>query len=342
MFARFVAILVCLVALGTPPRASARGAARTTAAIASLSPTARFMPTVGRRTVATSSPNLRFGGGTHGNGIEPSPRVYLVFWGRQWGTASTVSGNLVLTNDTKHVAPLLQRMFRGLAGSSDHWSTSTTQYCDKVAIGRVQCGTSGRHVTHPSVSPLAGVWLDSSANAPSSPGTSSYDAAVARAAKHFGNTSAGANASVQYVLATPHGVVPPGFGSQYCGYHDASTGTAYGDLAYVALPYVPDAGSGCGAGFVHHNAAGAIDGVTIVAGHEYAEAVTDPFPDSGWLDTSGGENGDKCAWIASGAGATVDISFSTGTFPMQSLWSNNAHGGRGGCSIYYVSATNQR
>jgi len=61
---------------------------------------------------------------------------------------------------------------------------------------------------------------------------------------------------------------------------------------------------------------------SIVGGHEYAETITDPYPNSGWLDGRGAENGDKCAWISSGTGAAQDISLSTGKFAVQSLWSN--------------------
>ena len=45
---------------------------------------------------------------------------------------------------------------------------------------------------------------------------------------------------------------------------------------------------------------GIFDGWSIVTGHEYSEAVTDPDNiaswQDGWLDAQGSENGDKCAW----------------------------------------------
>ena len=67
--------------------------------------------------------------------------------------------------------------------------------------------------------------------------------------------------------------------------------------------------------------AGLLDGVTIIAGHEYAETVTDPFVDQtgyyAWFDKDGAENGDKCAWKAQ-----YNAHFSTGTFAVQSTWSN--------------------
>ena len=48
---------------------------------------------------------------------------------------------------------------------------------------------------------------------------------------------------------------------------------------------------------------GTLDGVTIVEGHEYAETITDQNPAGGYTDSSGEENGDKCAWITPGQGA---------------------------------------
>jgi hypothetical protein len=95
------------------------------------------------------------------------------------------------------------------------------------------------------------------------------------------------------------------------------------------MPYIADAGPSCGAGFV--NSPGTADGITIVGGHEFGETETDIFPNGGWLDSSGAENGDKCAWISSGQGAATNISLTTGMFPVQSLWSNAFNGGSGGC-----------
>jgi serine protease len=106
-------------------------------------------------------------------------------------------------------------------------------------------------------------------------------------------------------------------------------------LAYTNLPYIPDAGASCGANFVNKTG-GSLDGVTIVEGHEYAETVTDPYPSSGWLDANGAENGDKCAWISSGKqGAAANITLTTGSFAVQSLWSNSFNSNAGGCVISY-------
>jgi hypothetical protein len=93
-----------------------------------------------------------------------------------------------------------------------------------------------------------------------------------------------------------------------------------------------DAGASCGANF---NGLGANAGITIVGGHEMAETITDQFPSTGWADSSGEENGDKCAWISSGQGASDKITLATGTFPVQTLWSNAFNSGSGGCVLSY-------
>jgi len=60
-----------------------------------------------------------------------------------------------------------------------------------------------------------------------------------------------------------------------------------------------------------------------------------PELNGGWLDSHGAENGDKCAWISSGQGASQSVQIGSASFPVQSLWSNAFNGGRGGCVLAY-------
>jgi hypothetical protein len=272
---------------------------------------------LGAGTAAASTANdLSYHGGVGGIGVETAPRVYVVFWGAQW------------RNDPSGEAALVQSFLRGAGGSG--WLNSVTQYCQAVAAGTVSCGTSGQHAGNPA-GILVSVWFDNASNAPSRPRQSQLGNEAARAASHFGNTTASSNASAQYVIATAHGANSSGFGSQYCAYHSSVSSTA-GNIAYTNLPYITDAGASCGANF---NGLGATAGITIVEGHELAETMTDQFPNGGWLDASGAENGDKCAWISSGQGASAFISLNTGRFAVQSLWSNAFNGGAGGCVLSY-------
>jgi hypothetical protein len=269
-----------------------------------------------KRHHANTSNDLYYHGGVGGIGVETTPRVYLVLWGSQWNG-----------NDPSGEESLLVNFFKGAGGSS--WLNSVTQYCQGVATGSFSC-SSGTKAGNPSGIFVA-AWYDNAAAAPSHPTQSQLAAEAVRAAQAFGNTTSSKNASVQYVIATSHGHNAGGFGSQYCAWHSSTSSTA-GRIAYTNLPYITDGGSSCGANF---NGLGSKAGITIVEGHEMAETITDQFPNGGWLDSGGEENGDKCAWISSGQGASADVKLSTGTFPVQSLWSNAYGSGSGGCVLSY-------
>jgi serine protease len=265
---------------------------------------------------AGTANDLYYHGGIGGIGVETAPKVYLVLWGSQW------------SSDPSGEAAILESFYRGAGGAS--WTNTVTQYCQGLASGTVTCGSAGTHAGNPSAI-FAAVWSDNAGTAPLKPRQSQLAAEAVKAAAHFGNTTASGNASVQYVIATSHGHNSSGFGTSYCAYH-SSTSSSYGNLAYTNLPYMTDAGASCGADF---NGLGPDAGITIVAGHEMAETMTDQFPSGGWLDGNGSEIGDKCAWISSGQGASAHTTFSTGTFPVQSLWSNAFSSGSGGCVLSY-------
>ena len=256
------------------------------------------------------SNNLYYHGGIGGIGVETTPKVYLVLWGSQW------------SSDPSGEAGILGGFLGGVFGSS--WLNSVTQYCQGIANGSSACGSSG-HAGN-SNGTYAGTISDTS-TAPSHPSQSQLAAEAIKIAGQAGNTTAASNATTQYVIATAHNNNASGFGTSYCAWH-SSTSSSYGNIAYTNLPYITDAGASCGANF---NGLGAKAGITIVEGHELAETITDQFPNGGWLDRSGEENGDKCAWISSGTGASRNISLSTGTFPVQTLWSN----ANNGCVISY-------
>ena len=289
------------------------------------------------------SAQLTYGGGVDGIGVTSgTPKVYLVFWGSQWGTEATdTSGNATFTGDVDNGAPYMQQLFKGLGTGGELWSGTMTQYCDGSAVssGATTCPSGASHVGYPTGGALAGVWYDNSAAAPSAATGNQIGAEAVRAAGHFGNTTAAANRYAQYVVLSPHGTNPDNYQSQgFCAWHDwngdtSLTGGAvpssYGDIAFTNMPYVMDVGSTCGQGFV--NTPGTLDGYSIVEGHEYAETVTDQNPAGGWTNQqllstyNGEENGDECAWISSGQGAAANVSTAQGSFPMQSTWSNDTN-----------------
>ena len=262
--------------------------------------------------------NLSYHGGVGGVGVETgADKVYLIYWGSQWNN-----------NDPSGEAAIEQSFFNHVGGSS--WNNSVTQYCEGVASGTIICGSSGTHATNPT-GVLGGVWYDNASAAPSSPTQSQLAAEAVKAASHFGNTTSTSNTTVQYVVNTSTGNNMNGFGTQWCAWH-SSTSSTYGNIAYTNMPYITDAGASCGANF---NNLGANAGITIVGGHEFAETETDIFPNGGWLDGSGAENGDKCAWISSGQGASANVNMNGASFPVQSLWSNAYNSNTGGCVLSY-------
>jgi serine protease len=228
--------------------------------------------------------NLQYGGGP----IENLPRVYLVFWGSQWDS------------DANGVQSYLTNFFSGVGTGSDNWSTIMNQYPDGNGNGP-QFGTSV----------LGGTWVDDGSAAPSSASQSDIANEANNGASHFGVS--GPNADV--FVVSPSGTSPDGFpNSGFCAWHDWN-----GNVAYTNMPYVLDAGSSCGANSVQNQ----LDGFSIVGGHEYAEAVTDPQPSSGWVASDGEEIGDLCAWQNLTA-----LGLNTGSFAVQPLWSNAV----GGCA----------
>jgi serine protease len=222
----------------------------------------------------------------HGGYIQDHAAVYLVFWGSQW------------TSDHNGVQTYVTNFFKGLGTTSDAWSRVTSQYT----------GKGGTPTFTGSV--LKGTWVDTTAAAPRRASASAIAAEAKKGLAHFG-VGISHNASV--IVLSPHGTHPDNFpNAGFCAWHDSSSG-----LPFTNMPYVLDAGTSCGANSVRSR----LDGFSIVAGHEYLEAVTDPIPPSGWLDRSGEENADKCAWHN-----LHTITLPTGSFAVQPTWSNKIHG----------------
>jgi serine protease len=262
--------------------------------------------------------NLVYNGGP----VQHNPQVYMLFWGPNWNTDPS---QLATSN-------YMAGLYEGLGvAPQDTWSAITSQYGDGSGFPQFT-GTELRFpiIDDPSTPPT-GV-------------TPTELAAEANAAASFWVSNGfpiGPND--QIVIATQSGTCPAGFAapgcpppgaSPYCAWHSAFSSSSFTNQPFINMPYILDAGGSCGENFINPGTAGLRDGVSMVGGHEYAETITDPVPDSGWMDTadavSGGEIGDKCAWggiLWGSSDPAGNVTLSTGTFAMQSLWSNAA----GGC-----------
>ena len=288
---------------------------------------------------------LTYGGGVNGVGVSSGhSKVYLIFYGTQWGTSSTnANGDLTFTGDSAGAAPVTQEMFKGIGTGSELWSAELTQWCDgpNIASGATTCPSNAAFIPYQTGGTLAGVWYDNSAASPASATGTQLAQEALKAATHFGNTTAASNRFAYYVILSPHGTNPDNYQSPtngYCAWHDWQ-GDGYGvtstvgDIAFSNQPYNIDQGASCGVGFV--NSPGTLDGYTMTLGHEWHEMMSDQFPAGGWTNKTGGtyngqENSDECAWIAAGsAGGAANIVMGTGTFTEQASWSNDT----GACAI---------
>jgi hypothetical protein len=327
----------------------------------------------GVRSVANSDPssatnNLIY----HGGAIQKMPKVYVTFWGKEWtdkNDPSFIVGGATPVKDPNGKPYTLARLqayvtafFKGLGGSP--WNNIETQFCQGGQIGDLSCAAKSDSITN-TRTVLAGVWNDTSAADAPAPVIDTLGLAenlvtdpvateAVQASKHFNTTDTDATF---FVFAPPGRVVT---GSQpfgaYCGYHSEVTptdGSPHG-LRYAFIPYILDADfsptsavAGCGLNYVNAKNTtfgnGIFDGFSVVSGHEFSEAATDPdsFPfQDGWNDIQTSENGDKCAWRAPGSGQegeTQNVKLRTGVFAMQSMWSNADNAGAGGCVLAYKS-----
>jgi hypothetical protein len=106
----------------------------------------------------------------------------------------------------------------------------------------------------------------------------------------------------------------------YCAWH--SSGSCGGTPVQFAFFFNLDGDAGCDpkdTSGLHSQGLAALASVTA---HELAEARSDPASPGAWYDSSGQENGDKCAWTF---GAPL-VTFSNGTkWKLQGEWSNAAY-----------------
>jgi hypothetical protein len=272
-----------------------------------------------------------------GGRVQVTPKTYLVLWG--WGQPNafdhTGVGNPV--NDPDGAGALMTRFVSAMGGTT--WGNIATQYYQSNYNGNYSTIGNPRQQ-------LVGVWHDDTN--PIHDNLSPIDLAreAARAVQFFHATDL---ADSNFVIATPQKFNDAGFNqNQYCAWHDYTTPAGYPGvqqgIAFTNMPYVLNAGGGCGKDFVNPTPTGDLDGVTIVLGHEIAETLTDPGAESstglvqngGWFDYQGWEIGDKCAWVGDGfqiPGAAFNMIGNDGrAYPVQTLWSNKSLSGVGYCS----------
>jgi hypothetical protein len=230
----------------------------------------------------------------HGGAVQTAPKMYLIFWGSAWNTSA---------GDPDGVMNRVLAFSQSVFGSS--WLNTTTQYYDG------QLNIVGNT---PAI--YAGAAVDSS-DPSAAPSMTDLVNEAAKFAGSTGDFSTQAN----YVILTPHGIVPDGtFTASACAYHTYFTNGNSINVPFTVFPYQPDE-AGCGGYSVNAGPSGVLDGVSEVLGHEQAETETDPLLDA-WFDASGQEIADKCEASTLGTYQGYENNPYAGGFPTQPLWSN--------------------
>ena len=112
----------------------------------------------------------------------------------------------------------------------------------------------------------------------------------------------------------------------YCAWHSAGTCSNGAPIQVAYMPNI-DGIAGCNPLDSAHTDSQHSQGLAALANvtsHELSEAITDPRLDA-WYDSSGAENGDKCAWTF-----TSKESVGGQSWWLQQEWSNNAYNANSG------------
>jgi hypothetical protein len=280
-------------------------------------------------------------------GIEKTPAVYLVYWGTEWATGFTTPDTDGTLYSSKTLQNYMNSFFQNVGGSP--WAAVQTQYCRNVPALTISCaGIPGADfITNPKHQ-LKGVWTDATPVPDEIVNLGLAENLVddplameaIRASAHFNY-----DPNATYIIFTPPRTIGTGQ-PVYCGYHTQTTsidglGNPY-RIQYAFIPFLnmdwPGLGTG-GCGMHNVNATsnafgnGIFDGYSIVTGHEYSEAVTDPdnffAVQDGWNDDQTSENADKCAWYH-----TQNIALAGHQYAVQPTWSNEAFdAGKDGCAV---------
>lgn len=293
--------------------------------------------------------DLIYHGGSTGSGaigVEVKPATYLIFWGPDWANGFTTTDAKGQTFTSQTLQNYVTSFLTNAGGTS--WASISNEYCKNAPAGTTDCSTvsGATYITSPRKQ-LKGVWTDSTP-VPSDIVASGLAQNLAddpiateaiRASAHFNY-----DPQATYIILTPPTTIATGQ-PVYCGYHSQTTsvdglGNPY-RIQYAFIPFLnmnwPGLGSGgCGMNSVNvisdSFGHGVFDGYSIVVGHEYEEAITDPdnvtSTQDGWNDAQTSENGDKCAWTDL---ANVKMNNNT-SFAVQPLWSNRSFDANGqGC-----------
>jgi hypothetical protein len=219
----------------------------------------------------------------HGGIIMTTALTEAIFWGTSW---STYSGDKITG---------MESWYTGFGGSD--YAKTSDEYTG--SNGQVTSSTTN-----------LGYLIDNSASASGS----STSAILAEVCKVITHPDPSGNGYYAVYADKKRG------NANYCAWH--SYGTCGGTPVQFAYFFNLDGDAGCDPGDTSGLHSQGLAAIANVSGHELSEARTDPATPGAWYDSSGEENGDKCAWTF---GAPL-VTFSNGTqWKIQGEWSNAAY-----------------
>ncbi|HEX8707911.1 MAG TPA: hypothetical protein VF723_06575 [Pyrinomonadaceae bacterium] len=204
----------------------------------------------------------------HGGALIPTPNIYYIWYGNwnQTNGSDNASGQQIL------------RDFANNVGGSPYFQINTTYSAGNYTIS-------------------GGALFKGEASDAYSRGTRLRDSdilTIVNSSITSGKLPYDPN-GVYFVLTSSDVTETSGFCTKYCGWHTAATPSA-GHVRYSFVGNANRCLSACSAQTIGPNGNAGVDGMVSIIAHELEEAVTDADPRSGWVDSGGAENADKCAW----------------------------------------------
>src|SRR5665213_404204 len=218
----------------------------------------------------------------HGGKIMPTAITQAIFWGSSWGS---YSGDKISGMDS---------WYEGF-NNSDYARTS-----DEYTGTNGQVGPTSTYLGH---------IIDTSG----STGGGNTSAILNEVCKVVSPSSTG-NGYYAVYTDTPRG------NANYCAWH--SYGTCGGTPVQFAYFFKLDGDAGCDPQDTSCLLSQGLAAIANVSGHELSEARSDPATPAAWYDSSGSENGDKCAWTW---GVPLVTFSNSSEWKIQGEWSNAAY-----------------
>jgi hypothetical protein len=238
-----------------------------------------------RTPLARRSANMTY----HGGKIMPTAVTKAIFWGPSW-TNAAFAGDKIAGLDSWY---------------SGHSVSNYAKTVDEYTGTNGQVGATTTHQGH---------IIDTS----TATGGGSTSAILAEVCKQVtaGNIVPDGSGNGYYPVYTD---VKRG-NAGYCAWHSA--GSCGGKVVQFAFFFNLDGDAGCDPADSTTGHSQGLAALANVTAHELSEARSDPASPGAWYDSSGAENGDKCAWTFN----VPSVTFPNGTkWKLQGEWSNAAY-----------------